>query len=429
MLNFYRKITLLTYWLLMPFLGVRCIFEGPESPWCGRLGKVPPEVKAQSPYDVWFQAVSVGEVSVAEALVRALDRRHPGLKIIVSSTTPAGLARARSMLGNRCPVIPYPLDFPQAVRRLARSIRPSIYAPIETELWPNLLHEVTAEGAKAVLLNGRVSSRSFKNYKRIASVMGSVLGKFTILCAISDSYAQRLVELGAAAESIRVVGNAKFEGLLRRIDWSRADKMRKKLGIGKQQRVFVAGSLRQGEERYLAEVVKGLVREFPEGLFVLVPRHLQRVADVARCLEQHSLKFDLWSSLEVGKPRRHRVLLVDVIGPLFDLYSIADAAFVGGSLVPKGGQNLMEPAAWGRPVLFGPFTDNFEESRQALLDTGGGMVAAGAEELMQYVKRLFCEVEFKKEMGLKALEALKMLAQDAATRQAELILQILEAGR
>ncbi len=411
----------------MPVFEIRCFFEEADSLWCGRIGKVPPEVETMSPYDIWFQAVSVGEVNVADALVRAIDDLHPGLKIVISSTTPTGLARARSLFKSRCPVIPYPFDFPQAVSRLSASIRPKVYAPLETELWPNMLEAVVAGGSKAVLLNGRISPRSFKRYKLIRSAVKPMLNKFMAICAISDSCARRFLDLGAPKGAVTVAGNAKFEGLLRRPDKTKAKSLRTKLGIGSHQRVFVAGSIRKGEEKFLVKAVKDVMQEIADSLFFLVPRHLARVSEITNRLKQLSLGFDLWSELEAGRKRLHDVVVVDVIGPLFDLYGIADVAFVGGSLVPKGGQNVMEPAAWGCPVLFGPYMDNFEESSQALLEFGGGRQVTDGDSLAHQIKDFFSEKTLRYHTGQKAFQALKKLAQNSATRQAELILEVLHS--
>ncbi len=427
MLNYYRKISQMAYWLLMPVLQIRCCLEGSDSLWCGRMGKVPPEVEEMSPYDIWFQAVSVGEVNVAEALVRAIDALNPGLKVIVSSTTPTGLARASSLFKSRCTVISYPLDFPQAVSRMVATIRPKVYAPLETELWPNMLEAVTASGAKAVLLNGRISSRSFRRYKLIENAVKPMLNKFTAICAISDTYARRFVELGAATEKVAVAGNAKFEGLLNRPNVARAESLRAKLRIGHNEKVFVAGSIRKGEEIILAQAMEDIVKEMPASLFFIVPRHLARVSEVTNCLKQRSLGFDMWSELEVGKRREHNIVVVDVIGPLFDLYGLADVAFVGGSLVPKGGQNIMEPAAWGCPVLFGPSTDNFEESSQALLQLGGGRLVKDVSDLGRQIREFFSNEKLTQKTGQRALQALKQLAQNSATRQAQLILEVLSS--
>ena len=422
----YKKISQFLYLTLFPFLSLKCAINDPNKLWQGRLGKIDGQIQAKGPYDLWLQAVSVGEVNVAEAIVRALDVIRPGLNIIISSTTPTGLARAKALFKDRCPVVPYPLDFPKPVEQSVQIISPKIYASIETELWPNMLETVTKHGAKAVLLNGRISANSFKRYRLIKSAIQPILQKFTLLCAISEIYAQRLIGLGAPKNRVTIVGNAKFEGLLKRVDPEKKQKMLQKLKITQNDKVFVAGSLRKGEIKKIVHSIQSVKEDFPNALFILVPRHLKRVSEIAKTLRKKRLKFDLWSKLEVSQKVQNQIVLVDVIGPLFELYSIADVAFVGGSLVPKGGQNLMEPAAWSCPVLFGPYTDNFEECSQALLKTGGGIMVSDGKGLVHHIKTLFANPEQAKQIGFNAKKALMLLAKDAATKQAELLLHLLE---
>ncbi len=431
MLGLYEKITGSAYFLAKPFLEIWSRLEGPEGMWPGRLGHLPPELVALGPQDVWLQAVSVGEVSVAESIVKALDRLLPGknLRILVSASTPAGFARAISSLGDRCSVMPYPLDFPQVVRGMVRQLRPRVYASLETELWPNLLKAVQRSGGRTILLNGRISVKSFPRYMKFKSLVTPVLRGFTKICAISEVHARRLEALGAPVERISITGNAKFEGLLSRPEPARAACLRERLGIADSDPVVVAGSLRSGEESEIVRAYTTLSRHWPGLVLFVVPRHLRAVSRVRRALRASHVPFDLWSVLEVGHPRSAQVVVVDVIGPLFDLYGLATAAFVGGSLVPRGGQNVMEPAAWGRPVLYGPHVENFEEARIFLERHGGGRKVADAEELAELLGCLLKDRERRARMGAGARLALRELAHGAATRQAETLIDVLESPR
>jgi 3-deoxy-D-manno-octulosonic-acid transferase len=428
MITLYEKITGTAYAVSRPFLELWSRLEGNNGMWSGRLGHLPDYVAATGPQDLWLQAVSVGEVAVAEALVQAIDRRAPGLKILISVTTPAGFARALSSLGARCSVIPYPLDFPQIVRRMASEVRPKVYACLETELWPNLIGAVRQFGSKTVLLNGRISAKSFPRYLRLLSITRPLLVGFSKICAISDIHANRLAALGAPMDRIQVTGNAKFEGLLSRPDPDRMIGLRNRLRIEDSIKVLVAGSLRGGEEKEVINAYNLLQSRWSDMIFFLVPRHLNKVSSIVSVLNKKSIPYQLWSELEVNQRRTAKVVVVDVIGPLFDLYGLSTAAFVGGSLVPKGGQNLLEPAAWGCPVIYGPHTDNFEEARITLESHGGGQEVNNGKDLAEAVNLLFEEPLKRKERGGRGRKALEDLAKGVATKQTDILLQVLEAS-
>ncbi len=422
-LGCYKLIAGVCYPIFKPAFLIKAKLEGPDSLWAGRLGVLPEAIYEGPPPDLWLQAVSVGEVNVAEALVKALDRIAPGFKIFVSSSTPAGFARAQSLLGDRCVVIPFPLDFPQVVRRLAKQLRPRVYASLETELWPNLLHAIKAKGSRMVLLNGRISQRSFPLYKRVKSLTAPVLSCFSKFCAISDIHAQRLEELGAPRDRILITGNAKFEGLLDRPSFKKAEYLKNKLDIKRDVPVWVAGSIRGGEEPLVVKAYSKIRMKHPELVVFLVPRHLEGVERIEAALKNAGFPYQLWSEIEMGKPRRCHIVLVDVIGPLFDLYGLATVAFVGGSLVPKGGQNIMEPAAWGCPVIYGPHTENFDDARVSLDKAEGGIAVVDEEGLVKNLDLLFKNMSLAKEIGKRARKALEEIAQGAASKQAEVILE------
>ncbi len=427
MIRLYEKVTGAAYAVSRPFLELWSRLEGNNGMWSGRLGHLPNYVAATGPQDLWLHAVSVGEVAVAEALVQAIDRRAPGLKILISVTTPAGFARAMSSLGTRCSVIPYPLDFPQIVRRMATEVRPRVYACLETELWPNLISAVRQFGGKTVLLNGRISARSFPRYLRLLSITRPLLAGFSKICAISDIHANRLAALGAPMDRIQVTGNAKFEGLLSRPDPDRVIGLRNRLRIEDSIKVLVAGSLRGGEEKEVINAYDLLQSRWSDMIFFLVPRHLKKVSSIVSVLNKKSIPYQLWSELEVNQRRTAKVVVVDVIGPLFDLYGLATAAFVGGSLVPKGGQNLLEPAAWGCPVIYGPHTDNFEEARITLESHGGGQEVKNGKDLAEAINLLFEQPLKREKQGRRGRSALEALAEGVATKQTDILLQVLEA--
>jgi len=428
MMGLYKKVTGVTYAVARPFLELWSRLEGKGGMLPGQLGHLSNYVAAAGPQDIWLQAVSVGEVGVAEALVQAIDRQVPRLKILISTSTPAGFARATSSLGSRCSVIPYPFDFPQVVRHMVKEVRPRVYACLETELWPNLIEAVRQFGGKTVLLNGRISVRSFPRYLKILSITRPLFAGFSKICAISEIHADRMAALGAPMDKIHITGNAKFEGLLSRPDSDRLEGLRRRLGISESMNVFVAGSIRGGEEKEVIAAYKLLCTKWPDLIFFLVPRHLKKVAAIEGTLKAENIVYQLWSDLEMEQQRSAKVVLVDLMGPLFDLYGLATVAFVGASLVPKGGQNLLEPAAWGCPVIYGPHTEDFEEARMVLESHGGGQEVNSGKNLADVVNSLFEKPIQRKVQGKNARSALESLANGVATKQADILLQVLESS-
>lgn len=425
MLALYKMSGWLLYGVSRPFLEAWSRLEGSEGVWAARLGYVPKHIIDTGPYDIWMQAVSTGEVGVAEAIVKAIDKRTNGIKILVSATTPAGIARAMSSLAPRCSVIPYPLDFPQVAQRIASAIRPRLYACLETELWPNLIKAVQDAGSKTILINGRISAKSLPRYRKIGAVIHRLLKDFSGICAISEVNKDRLAAIGAPKEKIYVTGNAKFEDILSRPDQKRVDAIRARLDINTSQKVIVAGSLRGDEERPVIDAYLTLKHSLQDLILFLVPRHINKVSCISLYLNNKNIKFQLWSKLETGERRICDVVLVDMMGPLFDLYGLASAAFVGGSLVSKGGQNIMEPAAWACPVFYGPHTDNFEEARSALEIHGGGCEVRCANDIADAMKPVLNNHEMQHKQGRAARRALKELSHGAADKQAGILLELL----
>ena len=397
--------------------------------WEQRMGHLPPWIKRAAPFDLWIHGVSVGEISVVHGIVDKVRKKKPETNIVVSSFTETGFARAEKIFEGTCRVIAYPLDLPQAVKRTVSVLKPKIYACVETELWPNMLSMVKEQGAKTLLLNARISPRSFNRYKRIRPVIYPLLRQFSRICAISGVHARRLEQLGADSSKLEITGNAKYELLLGKPDPDRAGMLRRRLGIPGNMKVLVFGSLRGREHQIITGVIKEIGQGRRDIYCVVAPRHPGKVEDVERSLETAGLKYHLLSDIlnqeKRAEPYSTDVLLVDKIGFLFDLYGLSTCAFVGGSLEKKGGQNLMEPAAWAKPVLFGPYTFNFEDAATSLMEDGGGMEVKDADELLEKLKMLLENQNKCIRKGRTARKTLERLAGTAATRQAQRILEYL----
>ena len=403
-----------------------------------RLGLMPQEAEAGAPYDLWLHGVSVGEQMVLEPIVAALLERAPGLNIAVSSFTETGYRRAKELFGGRCRVIGYPLDFPQAVKRALDSLRPRLYACVETELWPNMLLELDRRGTPRVLLNARISPRSFPRYMKVRPLVRRMLAGFKRICAISQENRQRLVALGALESAIQVSGNAKYQGLLSKTaDGEETGRIRarmKRLLMGPDQReetgrIWICGSIRGREHQHIIRAFSVMKDAFPALRLVLAPRHLERVSDIEGVLRAEGIGYGLWSRIKGrGLKADERVAVVDEMGCLFEIYSAASFSFVGGSIEPLGGQNPMEPAAWSSPVIYGPHMENFEDAVRALEARKGGIRLDGPGPLAKVAAFMLENEEFAKEAGARARLALEDLAQGAADRQAEALLELLGPG-
>jgi len=332
-----------------------------------------------APGGIWLHAVSVGEVQAAAVLVRALAERHPGLPLVLTTATPTGRQRARSLFGAGVSVRWLPYDLPGPVRRFLDGVAPRLAIVLETELWPNLYRACSRRHIPLVLASARLSPRSVARYRPLARLIRATLGHAVVVAAQSEADAARFVALGADPARIRVTGNVKFDFELAADAVPRGAALRAALG-GAARPVWVAGSTHEGEEEVVL-AAHALVRaRLPDALLVLVPRHPARFAAVAATLRRRGVHFVTRSS---GLPvaAATEVLLGDTLGELTLFYAAADLAFVGGSLVPAGGHNLLEPAALGLPILTGPHTFSAAAIAALLLEAGAAHRVSDAASL------------------------------------------------
>jgi 3-deoxy-D-manno-octulosonic-acid transferase len=367
----------------------------------------------------------VGEVAAAGVLIRELTSRERQLDIVLTTMTVQGLEVARMQMPPNVCCFLAPLDVPRIVRRALAVVRPDIYICLETELWPAMLGELRKAGTAMVLLNGRITARSFRRYRLARGLMTPLLQGFSGVAAIRKEDGERFAMLGVAPGVIRVTGNIKFDFPPVDIPATRI-RYRKKLGVGREA-VFLCGSTRSGEERLLAEVYTTLAARAGGALiWVLAPRHLRRLPAVKGLLAELGLGFDLYSEL-ASRPRQQNVVLVDCLGELARLYSAGDYNFVGGSLAARGGHNLMEAARWGRPVYFGPHVDDFIDAAHLLEEAGAGFRVADAGELAERIGSHMTDAAACQRACDGAASAVAG-QQGAAGRQAAMILQLLAGG-
>lgn len=394
--------------------------------WRERLGSYAnqiPDRRHPGPL-LWVHAVSVGEVGVAATLIHTLDQMHPGLNVVLSTSTPQGLNFARNRLSRRAACICFPVDFIVSVHRALRRIQPDLIVCLETELWPNFLGQAHRLGIPTFLLNGRISEKSSRHYRKIRPLLEPTLRRFRALAMISAADARRIVAMGAPASRVVVTGNMKGAGLVEQADPGRLAPLRERLGLGGQP-VLVAGSIRAQELSWLPEIYAELVQVKPGLVGIFAPRHLHRIPRLEEWLQRRGLEFQHYSRLAAGREaRRAGIILVDQIGALFDLYGLADLVFCGGSLAPLGGQNILEPAAWGKAVFYGGHMDNFVEEHGLLEKAGAGIMVQDRYELLdqlRYYSNRLDELEQRGGRGRKALRERHQVAR----RQAEVILAAL----
>ena len=347
---------------------------------------------------IWLHAVSVGEVSAAAALVRALHARHPDVPLVLTTATPTGRAQAATLFGADVEVRFLPYDTAGSVRRFLARIRPLAAIIMETELWPNLLHECGRRGVPVVFASARLAARSVPRYRRFGTLFSAGLRNAWV-AAQSSADADRFIALGADPARTRVVGNLKFDMRLGEAVAENGRELRRRY-LGARP-VWTAGSTHEGEEELVLGAHAVLERAVRGALLVLVPRHPQRFAGVAALLERRGLVFDRRGRSETVRPEA-QVLLLDTMGELTAFYAASDVAFVGGSLVPVGGHNLLEPAALGVPVITGTHTQNGPEIARLLIEAGGALEVADGVALAAAAGRLLADPALRERMGESA---------------------------
>ncbi len=345
---------------------------------------------------VWLHAVSLGEVAAAAPIVRALRAREPGTPIVVTTSTPTGRSRARGLFGDGIDVRFLPYDMPGAVSRFLSNIQPKLAIVMETELWPNLFRECARRKLPLLLASARLSSRSVSRYRRFGALFRGVFTDNVVVAAQTHEDAERFRRIGADPARVHVIGNVKFDLELDPRGAEQARALRAQYLGGRP--TWIAGSTHPGEDAQVLEAHAAVAARVPGALLILAPRHPQRFDGVAALLAQRHCRF-VRRSAGVPVPADAGVLLLDSVGELAAFYACAEIAFVGGSLVPIGGHNLLEPAALGIPVLTGPSAGNGPEIAALLLREGGALGVVDAHGLGDAVIQLFDEPESRRRIG------------------------------
>ncbi len=388
-----------------------------------RLGFLPKDLELNKP--IWVHAVSVGEVMAVRRLVDELRNLYPDKKLVISTVTVTGNKIARDIAEEGDLVTYLPLDLSFIVRTVIDRVGPSLFVIAETEIWPNLISYLYRKNIPIVTVNGRVSNASFRGYASIKILLKPILGKISLFCVQTERDAKRLMHLGVAEDKIRITGNMKFDIK----DYS--DKIqdttdyRLKLGLVSKHKLFVAGSTHAGEEEIILEVYKELQRDFPDLKLLIAPRHPPRCKDIARLISRFGFRSVFVSNLpfECSTCIASPVFILDTVGELISFYGIADIVFVGGSLIKKGGHNILEPASLAKPILFGPHMFNFRDIADLFLSNRAAIMASNQDELRTNIAELLNNPSKAIELG-KHAQQLILQNQGATKRNVEYIKKV-----
>lgn len=402
-----RSLYTLLLHLALPLICLRLLWRAWRAPaYARRIGErfalsLPPLRRG----GIWVHAVSLGESIAAAPLIRELLQRYPHLPITVTSMTPTGSERIQALFGDRIQHCYLPYDLPWACARFFRRVQPRLALIMETELWPNHIHQCAKQGVPVVLANARLSARSARGYARFARLTAPMLAELSLIAAQTEAEAERFRQLGARPGCVAVTGSIKFDLQVDAALQLRASQLRGEWGA-QARPVWIAASTHAGEDEIILAAHRQLLASFPEALLILVPRHPERFAAVFElCLREGFATAR--RSCQEAVSAQTRVLLGDTLGELLFLYALADLAFVGGSLVENGGHNLLEPAALGKPLLSGPHLFNFLEIANQLQAAGDLLQVRDAGELLGALQQLFAEPERAAQMAAGGLGVLR----------------------
>ncbi len=387
--------------------------------WSQRFGKVirkSPDKKC-----IWLHAVSVGEVNAAKTIIRELQTKFRDFEIVISTTTDTGFARASAVFGENLQVFYFPLDFSWIMRRAFRRICPALCLLMELEVWPNFVRIAQQLNTPVVVINGRISNKSLSRYRKVKPFAKKIFGKVSLVLAQTDEYAERFKDLGCPSERVIVTGSLKYDTAQITNKVEGADALADQLNI-KDGRLWVAGATGNDEEKILLDVYQKLKKQkqFDDLRLAIVPRKPERFDEVAELIKQTGLEFIRYSQVKnqaAGKsspPRRkyrassiETIILGDTMGDLRKFYSLATVIFVGRSLVPMGGSDMMEAAALGKCTIFGPHAFNFRQTVDALLKDRGAIMVNDKEELLETIKKCLIEPDFAQRTANNGQEVIR----------------------
>lgn len=352
---------------------------------------------------IWIHAVSLGEMKAIGPLAPLLRKAFPGYKLIFSTITNTGYNAAKQLMEKEEGVFYLPFDLSFIVDKVTAIVRPRIFISMEAELWPNLIGSLYAQGARLIMVNGRISPRSYSRHKKAKFFISHLLEKFSLLLMQSESDAKRIMELGASRDKVFVTGNLKFDLGLKGLE-ERREVLRKKLGLEGNEILLIAGSTSKGEESAILDSFNKLIKEYKNLRLLIAPRHIERAREIEKLISKDGLNPQRISSMATYPQATNLkpVFILDTIGELREMYSASDIVFVGGSLIKRGGQNPIEPAGLAKPVIFGKYTYNFQDVIRMLLENNAGIEVQDRRGLCKAIKSLIDDPEKRNKMGSSA---------------------------
>jgi 3-deoxy-D-manno-octulosonic-acid transferase len=396
--------------------------------WENRFGKI--NRKQPKKKCIWIHAVSVGEVNATTSLIKELEKKFADYEIVLSTTTDTGFARANALFASKLSVFYFPMDFSLSMRRAFANIRPSLILLMELEVWPNLVQIANQSGIPAVVINGRISDRGFKRYNKVKSLIKKTFHNVTLTLAQTEEYAERFRQLGA--EKVIVTGSLKYDTAQVADKVDGADTLASQLGLN-NERLWVAGATGNDEEQIILDVYSRVIEEkqFADLRLVIVPRKPERFDEVADLIKQMGFGLSRYSEIKSAsksiinnQSSIINVILGDTMGDLRKFYSLAAVVFVGRSLVPMGGSDMMESAALGKCTIFGPHTFNFKQTVEDLLKANGAILVQNADELYDAMKKCLTESTYASRIALAGQQIIKK-NQGATKKTTEIIANLL----
>ena len=397
--------------------------------WGNRLGRI--RRKNPDKKCIWIHAVSVGEVNATRTIIDELRNKFPEFEIVVSTTTDTGYARAKAIFGDSMTVIFFPLDFSWIMRQAFERIHPAVCLLMELEVWPNFVHIAKGLNIPVVVVNGRISDRSFSRYKLIRPIAKKIFRQISLILAQTDEYAGRFREISSLDSEVIVTGSLKYDTAVTDEKVEGADAVKTQLGIG-DEKLWVAGGTGVDEEKILLDVYRSLKQDdkFSDLRLVIVPRKPERFDEVGQLIEQSGMSLIRYSRVKAGASlstdNKQAVILGDTMGELRKFYSLATIIFVGRSLVPMGGSDMMEAAALGKCTMFGPHAFNFKQAVEALLAGEGAIMVKDGDELQETMERCLLEPGFAQKIANNGREVIRK-NQGATKKTIEQISKFLRA--
>lgn len=409
----YDLLLLLLIIISSPLLVIKLFKKNELLLWKYRLGIVSIIIKEPLNKKIWFHAASVGEINGIYPVLDSLFQKNNDLEFVVTTYTATGLKRAKEIFSGY-PVKYYsilPIDISFIIKRFIKKINPQIIVISETELWPNLIIQAKKQGIIVIMINGRISDSSWPKYLSFRFFFKKIVTKIDFYCAQTDIDKNRIISLGMSSKHVEITGNAKYSFI---------PITAKDISIILNNPVIVAGSTRPGEEEIILEAFSKFFKNFSKAMLVIAPRHLERIPEVEKMVRKTGISYMLRSKYLSNKDLQFTIVILDTLGELTSFYKLSDISFVGGTLKPFDGHNILEPAAFNKPVLFGPYINNVKEAAEDLLKSGGGRKIYNAKDLEQAFEEILSDENKNRTMGEKAFFVFRKHKQ-SAIKQAEII--------